>query len=177
MNEKHNHLIGKEMPYSHAIQFISPVVFLIVWALDSFVFKWSTGLSDLIPWPIRVGAGIIILVLSIALMRAAEKVLFKGDKMEVITDGILAHVRHPLYLGGLLIYVGFIVFTFSIISIGVFLLVFLAYNQLATYEEKDLIKIFREQYKEYKNKVPKWIPSIKPKVIKKQTTQETQEEE
>ena len=173
MNERHNHLIGKEMPYSHAIQFISPIVFLIVWAFDSFVYKWSVGLSDLVPWPIRVGLGIIIIGLSIALMRAAEKTLFKGgEKLEVITDGILSHVRHPLYLGGLLIYVGFIVFTFSIISLGLFGIVFIAYNQLASYEEKDLIKIFGKQYIEYKNKVPKWIPSIKAIEVKKETTQE-----
>ena len=179
MHDKHNHLIGKEMPYSHAIQFISPVVFLIVWALDSFVFKWSINLSELIPWPIRGGLGMIILGASITLMRTAENVLFKGEqKMEVITDGILAHVRHPLYLGGLLIYLGFIVFTFSIISMGVFILVFIAYNQLASYEEMDLIKIFGEQYLEYKKKVPKWIPSIKAKIVNKEPTMEpTQEEE
>jgi protein-S-isoprenylcysteine O-methyltransferase Ste14 len=177
MKEKHNHLIGKEMPYSHAIQFISPIVFLIVWALDSFIFKWSIGLSEFVPWPIRVGVGIVIFGVSMALMRAAEQVLFHGEqKMEVITEGILSHVRHPLYLGGLLIYVGFIVSTFSIISAGLFILIVIAYNQLASYEEKDLTRIFGEQYTEYKNKVPKWIPSFKARIDDKQTIQEEKQE-
>uniref|UniRef100_UPI00257DF266 methyltransferase family protein n=1 Tax=Candidatus Borrarchaeum sp. TaxID=2846742 RepID=UPI00257DF266 len=66
----------------------------------------------------------------------------------------------PLYLGVLLVYIGFILGTFSLISVAVFVLVALIHNKLATYEEQDLERIFGEKYLEYKSRVPKWIPRL-----------------
>jgi protein-S-isoprenylcysteine O-methyltransferase Ste14 len=96
------------------------------------------------------------------LVRLAEKALFHEEleSPSVIDIGILGHVRHPLYLGVLIIYLGFIVGTLSIISFVIFIIVALIYNKLATYEEKDLERIFGERYLDYKNRVPKWIPRL-----------------
>jgi len=33
-------------------------------------------------------------------------------------------------------------------------------NKMASYEEKDLEKIFGNEYLEYKKNVPKWIPKL-----------------
>ena len=100
-------------------------------------------------------------------MRKAEDALFKEkhDPPTIIETWILAHVQHPLYLGTLLIYLGFILGTFSIISFLIFLFIIFHYNKMATYEEQDLERIFGEEYLEYKSRVPKWIPhlsSVKP---------------
>lgn len=93
-------------------------------------------------------------------MHFAEKVLFheKYKAPTLIDTGLLAYVRHPLYLGVLLLYFGFILGTFSIISFLMFLIVIFLYNKMATYEEQDLERIFGEEYLEYKRRVPKWIP-------------------
>jgi len=95
-------------------------------------------------------------------MRKAEDALFKEkhDPPTIIDTGILAHIRHPLYLGTLLIYLGFILGTFSIISFLIFLFIIFLYNKMATYEEQDLERIFGEEYIEYKSRVPKWIPRL-----------------
>jgi protein-S-isoprenylcysteine O-methyltransferase Ste14 len=162
ISERHTHLIGEEMPYSHYIQIISAVVFLIVWSLDSFIFKFSVGLASFVPWVFRLILALCVLALGIILVRLAEKALFHEEleSPTVIDTGILGHVRHPLYLGVLIIYLGFIIGTFSIISFVMFIFVALIYNKLATYEEKDLERIFGEKYLEYKSRVPKWIPSL-----------------
>jgi len=96
------------------------------------------------------------------LVRLAEKALFQEEleSPTVIDTGILGHVRHPLYLGVLMIYLGFIIGTFSIASVVIFIFVALIHNKLATYEEQDLERIFGEKYVEYKRRVPKWIPRL-----------------
>jgi protein-S-isoprenylcysteine O-methyltransferase Ste14 len=105
-----------------------------------------------------------VIILGMMLARAAEKALFQEElespKVDVIDTGILGHVRHPLYLGVLIVYIGFIIGTFSIISFVIFIFVALIHNKLATYEEQDLERVFGEKYVEYKSRVPKWIPCL-----------------
>jgi len=162
MSSRHDHLVGEEMPYSHHIQIISAVVFLLVWSLDSFIFKFSIGLASFVPWVFRLIGALCVIILGIMLVRLAEKALFQEEleSPNVIDTGILGHVRHPLYLGVLIIYLGFIIGTFSIISFVIFIIVAVIHNKLATYEEKDLGRIFGEKYVEYKRRVPKWIPRL-----------------
>jgi protein-S-isoprenylcysteine O-methyltransferase Ste14 len=42
---------------------------------------------------------------------------------------------------------------------GFFIIVFIAYNKMANYEEKVLEKLFGEEYLGYKKKVSKWFPN------------------
>jgi protein-S-isoprenylcysteine O-methyltransferase Ste14 len=162
ISANHEQLAGKEMPYSHHIQIISAIVFLIAWSLDSFVFKVSVWLASFIFWPFRLILALIVLAFGIMLIRSAEKALFSEgpEAPTVIETGILGHVRHPLYLGVLIIYISFIIGTFSVISFAIFVIVAVIYNKLANYEEQDLERIFGEEYLEYKTRVPKWIPRL-----------------
>jgi len=164
ISSRHVNLVGEEMPYSHHLQLISAVVFLLTWTLDSFIFKFSVGFASFVPWVFRLILALCVIILGIMLVRSAEKALFHEDlespKMDVIDTGILGHVRHPLYLGVLIVYIGFILGTFSILSFVVFIFVALIHNKLATYEEQDLERIFGEKYLDYKKKVPKWIPRL-----------------
>ena len=137
-------------------------MFLLAWSLDSFIFKFSIWLASFVPWVFRLISALCLIILGILLVRLAEKALFHEEleSPTVIDTGILGHVRHPLYLGVLIIYVGFIIGTFSIISFVIFIFVALIYNKLATYEEQDLERIFGEKYLEYKSRVPRWIPRL-----------------
>jgi protein-S-isoprenylcysteine O-methyltransferase Ste14 len=92
----------------------------------------------------------------------AHKILFeKIDKPSdtLITNGILKHVRNPLYLGVLLLYVAFILLSISLISVIIFVIICLIYDKMVNFEEKILEEMFGVEYLEYKNKVPKWIPN------------------
>ena len=160
MGHKHNPRLGIEAPHSHLIQALSPAIFTIVILLDSLVFKFSILLNDFVPWIVRLILFIVVIVVSFAFIRASHNILFRRPENhdELITDGILAHVRNPMYFGVLLIYLAFIFLSISLISIALWIVIIVIYDKLATFEEKQLEKLFGERYLEYKKKTPKWIP-------------------
>ena len=85
--------------------------------------------------------------------------IFKA-KETFVTSGIYAHVRHPQYLGFLLLTLGINILwpTFSTLILWPILV--LLYYRLATEEEKDMEEKFRDKYLEYRTKVPMFIPRI-----------------
>ncbi len=161
MNSKNTSHSEREVPYSHLIQGLSPIIFITVWILDTYVFLISVGLNNFVPFIIRLSLFIIILVISFIIMFFSHRTLFdKNEPSEMlITGGILKYVRNPLYLGILLIYVAFILLSISIICIILFVIIFLIYNRMVNYEEKILEKMFGEEYLEYKRKASKWLPN------------------
>jgi len=78
----------------------------------------------------------------------------------VITSGVFKYVRHPLYLGGILIYLGMVISTLSLLFLVVFVGIHIFYNYIATYEEKLMEEKFGEEYIKYKQRTGKWLPRI-----------------
>jgi len=153
-----------EHPYGHVGQIICLLVFLILWILDSFVFRFSTFLAQSVPDYIRWTAAAAVFGLSVYLIRNGHRAVLDetpGDG-QLIKDGSFDHLRHPLYGGSLLIYLSLFFVSLSLISLAAFAVVFLFYNVIATYEEKILDQKFGQEYREYKRKVPKWIPRLRP---------------
>ena len=160
MGHKYEPRLGIEAPHCHLIQALSPAIFTIVLMLDSLVFKFSIFLNDFVPWIVRLILFIVVIVVSFAFIRASHNILFRRPENndELITNGILGHVRNPMYFGVLLIYLAFIFLSISLISIVLWIVIIVIYDKLATFEEKQLEKLFGEKYLEYKKKTPKWIP-------------------
>ena len=78
------------------------------------------------------------------------------------TSGIYSLVRHPLYLGSLLIVLGFILATKNPWLIGYFLIFFPAtYLTAIRSEEAFLFQKFGEDFILYQKRVPAFIPAIK----------------
>jgi len=157
--------MGKEHPLAHLLQIIVILAFFLAWFFDSFILKFSTEPVSSNPLGVRIVLFIIVFILGFMLMGLAHKALFgmfiHGERQEtstLVTTGIFAHVRNPMYLGIFLIFLAFILVTFSIISVIPWILIIILFNQMTNYEEKDLEKIFGEEYLEYKSRVPKWIP-------------------
>ena len=94
----------------------------------------------------------------ILLVRKSEVVVFSNAEGKVIDTGVYGKVRHPMYLGSLLILLGFTIATISILSFIVWVVFFAFLDRMATYEEKYLIRLLGQQYGDYKRKVHKWIP-------------------
>ncbi|MFX1296171.1 MAG: methyltransferase family protein [Promethearchaeota archaeon] len=80
---------------------------------------------------------------------------------KIITTGIYAKIRHPQYFGGILVHVGITFLLsafFSLISTP--LIIF--YNYLTSWkEERELIKEFGNEYRDYMEKIPMFIPKFK----------------
>ena len=98
-------------------------------------------------------------------MKLSHDALFHGNRPSntLITDGILSHVRNPLYLGVLLIYVAFLFLSISLICVGFFIIIVAIYNNMVNHEEKVLESLFGDDYLAYKKRVPKWIPKFSKK--------------
>jgi protein-S-isoprenylcysteine O-methyltransferase Ste14 len=139
------------------LQGTMPIVFLIVWILDSFFLHISTFLSEDIGIVIRITLAIPFPLLAYFLMNRSHKMVF-GEHAELIDTGIYGRLRHPMYLGSLMIYVFFILLTLSILAFLIWVAIFLVYDRLAAYEERILLEDLGEEYAGYMKHVHRWVP-------------------
>lgn len=143
------------------------VLFLVVWGLDSFVFRFSTVLAGVVPVWVRLPIAILSFAVGVYLGIKSLAVIFgrtlvgRNGKPQFVTTGVYAWVRHPMYLGSLLVLLGFFFSTLSLLSLLVWAGLFFFYDRMATYEERDLCRILGEQYLNYQNRVPKWLLHIR----------------
>jgi len=159
MSHDHHHGIGSEHPQSHLIQFLTCILFLLIWILDSFLIKFGQLETELVPFQIRFFVFIGCIGLGVFLGMKSHNLVFGGSAYnQTISSGVYSYVRHPMYLSYLVIYFGFIILSFSLMSFLFWLIIIYLFNQIAEYEEKDLERILKENYLEYKKKVPRWIP-------------------
>ncbi len=143
-------------------QIILFILFFVIWIADSFVLKISTITDEFISWYIRIPLAVIILIISSCFARSGLKAVF-GEKREhpvIIREGVFSLVRHPIYLGAILLYLGLIVLTLSILSVAFWIIIILFYYFISRYEEKILMREFGDQYKQYMDEVPMLIPAL-----------------
>ena len=77
------------------------------------------------------------------------------------TSGIYSTLRHPLYLGNYLMWIGIVIFTFNIYFFLIVSLAFwLYYERIMFAEERFLEKKFGDNYLEWSKTVPAFIPSF-----------------
>lgn len=77
------------------------------------------------------------------------------------TDGLYGLVRHPQYTGLFLILFGEgIVHWPTLFSVSLFPIIVLAYSLLARHEERQVIERFGEEYRNYQQRVPRFIPQV-----------------
>ena len=149
----------REIPHSHLYHALLPIIFVIVWVLDSQILELSTFLSGIVPFIVRAALFTVFLGTAITLMVLSHKALFNGGPPDaLLTGGIFSYTRNPMYLGILFIYIAFIFLSISLISAVLFVFVFYVYTKMVNYEEDILEELFDKEYKEYKERVPKWIP-------------------
>ncbi len=150
-----------EHPIGDSGQLILLVLFLLIWVVDSFFLRISTFLSEDISLYIRLVILGLILVTAVYLIRSGHTVVnHKQRPSGVVSTGAFQYVRHPLYLGSIMFYLGLAVSTASLFSLVLVGLIFIFYNFIASYEEKLLEDRFHEEYRNYKIKTGKWVPRI-----------------
>lgn len=154
-------LIG-EHKLGDAGQVVLLILFLLIWILDSFVFNYSTFLAKYVPLYFRIPLGFLDLIYAWWFARSGLRIVFgeKRDKPEVIRKGVFSKVRHPIYLGAILLYLGMILITFSLISVAFWIFIILFYIWISKYEERILTEYFGKEYQEYKNEVPMLLPKL-----------------
>jgi len=150
-----------EHPYGDSGQLILLAVFLAVWVLDSFVFKWSMMLAAYVPWAVRIPLAMVVFTLAVLIVNASHKVVHEGrDKL--ITTGAFRHVRHPLYLGNFLMWLGIAMLTANFWLIMAFIFMYWVYYERIMYaEEQFLEQKFGEFYIDWAGRTPAFIPDFR----------------
>lgn len=81
------------------------------------------------------------------------------DVQRLVTYGIFAWVRNPLYVGNFLIWMGFVIGSGVLWFVPVAAILFaVEYSLIVRYEEGVLESIFGAEYIAYKNRIPRWFP-------------------
>jgi len=150
-----------EHPFGHAGQLIALAVFMAVWVADSFFGHWSTFPARHVPLAVRLALLGLALLTAVSLVRSAAAVHHLEQLPDhVVTTGPFRRIRHPIYLGVILVYLGLALATASLFSLLVLVGIFFFYNYIAGYEEKLLSARFGQAYGDYAMKTGKWIPGI-----------------
>ncbi len=89
-----------------------------------------------------------------------------GIPQKLEKEGIYTYVRHPLYTSYCLYFLGFILTLQNILILPLVLGIFGYYN-LSKYEEEILIEHFGEEYRDYQERVGRFLPRLRKRQIKK----------
>src|SRR5437868_1093405 len=131
-----------------------PVLFLgvpLVMRGSTSPFRWEVGLALIV-------AGEAVRLAGVA---AAGSVTRRRSRnvQRLVTYGIFAWVRNPLYVGNFLIWMGFTIISGVLWFLPIAIVIFaFEYSLIVRYEEGVLESIFGAEYLAYKESTPRWIP-------------------
>lgn len=93
------------------------------------------------------------------LISAAWKTLYAAQKTQSLaTTGSYSYVRHPQYVGFVLVMFGFLLQWPTILTLAMFPVLVWMYSSLARQEERDALSTFGDAYAAYAVQVPAFIP-------------------
>jgi protein-S-isoprenylcysteine O-methyltransferase Ste14 len=95
------------------------------------------------------------------LIAAAWRVLYDAQQRhELATTGAYSYVRHPQYVGFILIMLGFLVQWPTLLTLGMFPVLVVMYVRLAQHEEREVRAEFGQEYDRYAATTPGWLPGL-----------------
>jgi len=143
-----------------------PLTFLVIAAVSMPLAPFGSERAD--RWMDAIGLLVALagqtlraLVIGLAYIRRGGK-----DKRiyadTLVTEGLFAHSRNPLYLGNILVYLGLFLILNSVLGylIGVPFFLF-AYRAIVSAEEDYLGRQFGTQFEEYRRRVNRFVPSLR----------------
>ncbi len=147
-----------KIPPVALILFISVLMWLASWAMPAFGFEFPS--RDVLSVSMAV-AGAIISGLGIASFRRARTTVnpMKPDSTSsLVVSGIYRLTRNPMYLGFLLVLLGWAVFLSNVL-VFLFLPAFIVYMNRFQIEpeEKALHSLFGQQFVTYTSRVRRWL--------------------
>lgn len=165
---RHRDDLTGEHPFGDTGQLILFILFLAVWITDTFFFKYSTLLNDYIPFAVRLPLGIVVLIIATYLAWAGLTIVFSEVRAEprVIRKSVFGVVRHPIYTGEILLYLGLLLLNTSLAGLAVWIIIIAFLHYISRYEERLLLARFGEEYKQYMRDVPMYLPRLRQKALK-----------
>jgi protein-S-isoprenylcysteine O-methyltransferase Ste14 len=103
---------------------------------------------------VLIFAGFVLLAKSWGILYEAQR------RHELAASGPYAYIRHPQYLGFILIMLGFLVQWPTLITLIMFPILVYMYTRLARREEREVIAEFGDQYTRYASGTPAFFPRL-----------------
>lgn len=101
----------------------------------------------------------VFIVAGFWILSSAWKVLYAAQRERTLaTKGPYARIRHPQYVGFVLIMVGFLFQWPTLVTLTLFPVLVFMYVRLAKREERDALAEFGEAYRLYMRDVPAFVP-------------------
>ena len=101
---------------------------------------------------VLLGAGFWVLASAWPLLYRAQK------QHRLATEGIYARVRHPQYVGFILIMLGFLVQWPTLLTLAMFPVLVFMYIRLSITEERDSEREFGQTWRDYAARTPRFVP-------------------
>ena len=101
----------------------------------------------------------VLLVGGFWVLASAWPVLYHAQKAhQLATQGVYARIRHPQYVGFILIMMGFLVQWPTLLTILMFPVLVFMYVRLAISEEREVEKEFGQVWRDYAAHTPRFLP-------------------
>lgn len=100
-----------------------------------------------------------LMLLGFILLAGGWKEVYQGQG-ELVMDGLYARLRHPQYLGLILIVLAFLIMWPTLLTVLLAPFLIGRYILLATEEDGELEEKFGDDFRRYKERVPGFIPSL-----------------
>ena len=95
------------------------------------------------------------------LLASAWRLLYAAQRSHrLATSGPYARIRHPQYVGFVLIMLGFLLQWPTLITLVMFPTLVIMYAALAKREEAEMARHFGDEYRQYAAKTPRFLPKL-----------------
>jgi protein-S-isoprenylcysteine O-methyltransferase Ste14 len=153
--------LGLEHPLWDRIQIVLIGSYIVVMLFDN-VSTLSLGFPSILErvsaYPILLMPAVFLIAFGVYLVKESHAAVFaKTEKPKFHDSGVYSLIRHPMYLGGLMILLGFLFLKFSLIAFLIWAIYFVLCDWMAGYEERDLLRVLGKEYADYQSRVPKWL--------------------
>ena len=145
--------------------------------LTMYLFSWGLGYNKVYMLEFLlagiVGAGTFMVIFHWFILPISNVLILAGlllivvgwrkihlSKGKLVNDGIYRYIRHPQYLGFLLLTLGMNVQYTTGLTLLMWPLLIVLYYRLARIEEKEVEEKFGEEYRQYKQKTPMFFPRL-----------------
>jgi len=103
----------------------------------------------------------ILIVVGFVIIANAWKVLYHAQRSHRLAiAGPYARVRHPQYIGFVVIMFGFLLQWPTLLTVVMFPVLVVTYMVLARSEERDALAEFGDEYRAYMERTPRFIPRL-----------------
>ena len=124
---------------------------------------FELGIIHYLAFPLWIMGTLIIIWCSVDIIHKGRGTPAHLDPPKIlIVNGLYRHVRNPIYLGAIIVLLGYILWFASALIMLYAAFAFLGFHFLIVVIEEPILKnTFGADYDEYRRNVPRWIPRLR----------------